>query len=143
MNGDGMNAMALRDLGEAAGEAGASFKQRWDAKRKQRTFDATVRAAYVAALEQAKTTGVMPDDMQEHVPVDRVTEQIGVKAVALRELGKTAPEHPLVKSARVRAVVAKQTLINYNRADRPEDRDLNQFAPTEQQAEVIFDKIKD
>jgi len=97
------------------------------------------REGYAKALEEAKRSGNMPAEFQQLVPIDRVGKQVGIKVVALRELGKVNPGHPLVASATVRDNIGTQTLINYNRADRPDGVDLNDFAPSDELARRIYD----
>ncbi|MGX9718401.1 hypothetical protein ACWYXJ_29660 [Janthinobacterium lividum] len=97
------------------------------------------REGYARALSEAKRTGIMPDEFQRTVPVDQMGRQVGVKVVALRELGKISPGHPLVVSSTVRQNIATQTLINYNRADRPDDADLTNFAPSDVAAQKIYE----
>lgn len=97
------------------------------------------REGYARALEEAKRTGNMPVEYQQLVPIDRVGRQVGIKVVALRELGKLSPAHPLVASATVRENIGTQTLINYNRSNRPQNVDLNDFAPDDALAQRIYD----
>lgn len=108
------------------------------AKRDQAKSEQQFRAEYARALEEAKRTGNLPAEFQQMVPIDRVGKQVGVKVVALRELGKANPTHPLVTSAQVRENIATQTLINYNKADRPDDADLNDYAPSDSAAQKIY-----
>jgi len=113
---------------------GAAMRERKAIAQDERKF----REGYATALANAKQTGVMPAEYQRTVPVDDIGRQIGVKVVALRELGKLNAGHPLVASAQVRANIATQTLINYNRAERPNGVDLNEYAPSDSAAQKIF-----
>lgn len=113
---------------------GAAMRERKAIAQDERKF----REGYATALANAKQTGVMPVEYQRTVPVDDIGRQIGVKVVALRELGKLNAGHPLVASAQVRANIATQTLINYNRAERPNGVDLNEYAPSDSAAQKIF-----
>jgi len=134
--------LATANLYAAGAEAGSALKERWNAKRKGKEMDERVRKAYKMALEQAKTTGNLAEEFQSQVPIDMLGKEIGVKAVALRELGKNVPKHPLVVSETCRQVVGQVTLVNYNRADRPVDDDgvihYSDYAPDEEAAESIF-----
>lgn len=138
MSGDfwgAQRAMAYNDLMDVGGRMGADFL----ARREQKKLDESLRVEYVQALAKAKDTGVMPAHLQAPVPADYMGEQAGIKVVALRELGKRAPTHPLVNSQGCRDAVASVTLIQYNRADRPSDRSYDEFAPSEEVAKRIFD----
>lgn len=97
------------------------------------------REGYAKALEEAKRTGNMPEQYQRVVAEDHMGKQVGIKVVALRELGKLNPRHPLVASSAVRTNIGTQTLINYNRANRPKDGDYNDFAPDDALAQRIYD----
>jgi hypothetical protein len=97
------------------------------------------REGYAKALEEAKRTGNMLEQYQRVVAEDHMGKQVGIKVVALRELGKLNPGHPLVASATVRQNIGTQTLINYNRANRPKDGDYNDFAPDDALAQRIYD----
>jgi len=97
------------------------------------------REGYAKALEEAKRTGNMPEQYQRVVAEDQMGKQVGIKVVALRELGKLNPRHPLVASSTVRTNIGTQTLINYNRANRPKDGDYNDFAPDDALAQRIYD----
>lgn len=134
--------IATANLYAAGAEAGSVLKERWNAKRKGKEMDQRVRQAYIMALEQAKTSGNLAEEFQSQVPIDMLGKEIGVKAVALRELGKNVPKHPLVVSETCRQVVGQVTLVNYNRADRPVDDDglinYSAFVPDEESAEQIF-----
>lgn len=114
---------------------GANMRENREIAQAEKQF----REGYKRALEAAKRTGVMPAEFQQLVPIDRVGKQIGIKVVALRELGKLNPTHPLVASATVRENIGTHTLINYNRADRPEGVDLNAYAPGDELAQRIYD----
>lgn len=140
MFGSDLTAAQLQ-LATTAGEAGRAIIDNWKTKRALAEFDQRTRQAYLAALEQAKQTGDMPEQFQVKVPVDELTAQIGLKAVAIRELGKARPAHPMVTSQRCREAVAKATLIKYNRANRPSGPEvaLIDYAPTDEQAQQIFD----
>jgi hypothetical protein len=97
------------------------------------------REGYAKALDEAKRTGNMPEQYQQTVAIDNMGRQIGVKVVALRELGKLNPQHPLVASTVVRQNIATQTVKNYSQAGRPLDPDYNQFAPDDGQAQRIYE----
>jgi len=109
------------------------------AKREHAKSEKEFRAEYSKALEEAKRTGTMPVEFQQLVPIDRVGRQVGIKVVALRELGKVNPAHPLVASPQVRENIGTQTLINYNKADRPDGADLNDYAPSDSAAQKIYE----
>ena len=113
---------------------GAALRERKAIAQDERKF----REGYATALANAKQTGVMPVEYQRTVPVDEMGRQIGVKVVALRELGKLDASHPLVASAQVRANIGTQTLINYNKADRPDGVDLNNYAPSDVATQKIY-----
>lgn len=115
---------------------GMELNARWKANDERRALF----AQYAAALEAAKVTGEFPVEFQNTVPEDDLTSQIGVKVVALRELAKKSPTHPLIASANCRADIARTALINFNRANRPDSSDLNQYAPSDEQAEQVFYK---
>lgn len=119
-------------------QLGQAWRQKWANDRAQKEFDVKVRAAYAKALEEGKTSGEMPFEFQTKVGIDELTRHIGIKAVALRELGKRAPTHPMVVSQTCRAVVGKVTKINFNRAGRPDEADLNDFAPDDVNSNKIF-----
>lgn len=124
--------MGLVDNGVALG---AAMRERKAIAKDERKF----RENYATALANAKRTGVMPEEFQRTVPVDEIGRQVGIKVVALRELGKLNAGHPLVASAQVRANIGTQTLINYNRADRPDGVDLNAYAPSDVAAQKIYE----
>lgn len=113
---------------------GAALRERKAIAQDERKF----REGYATALANAKQTGVMPAEYQRTVPVDEMGRQVGIKVVALRELGKLNASHPLVASAQVRANIATQTLVNYNNADRPDGVDLNNYAPSDVAAQKIY-----
>lgn len=52
--------------------------------------------------------------------------------VALRELEKLDPGHPMVHSQQMRDHVSLHTTRNYTRAGRPEGADFADFAPDEE-----------
>lgn len=136
---DTQRQIAMHDLATAAGDSGRAVAEGWRAKRKQREFDRGVREAYVKALDEAKLTGIMPDAFQNQVPEDSLRYHIGIKAVTLRELGKNSPLHPLVKSFKARDQVGMLTLINFNRANRPDDDpDYDKYAPSDSVCQNIF-----
>jgi hypothetical protein len=116
-------------------EIGGVLRARKEAKRDEKQF----REGYAKALEEAKRTGVMPAMYQQVVPIDDMGGQVGIKVVALRELGKLNPQHPLIVSPTVRTNIATQTKINYNRANRPEQPNYNDYAPSDTVALKIFD----
>jgi hypothetical protein len=115
-------------------QIGSSMRETRELEKAQKEY----RQGYAVALEEAKRTGVMPEKYQQTVASDRMGKQIGIKVVALRELGKLNPRHPLVASETVRANIGTQTLINYNRANRPKDGDYNDFAPDDALAQKIY-----
>jgi hypothetical protein len=131
--------IASNNLAIDAGDAGARYLDNKAQQKRQADFDIKTRAAYKLALDAAKQTGRMPAEHQVHVPIDYVAEQSGIKVVALRELGKNEPEHPLVVSEKCREFIADATLINYNMAERPRDVNLEEFAPDEELAQRIFE----
>lgn len=116
-------------------EIGGVMRARNEAKREEKQF----REGYAKALEEAKRTGVMPAQYQQVVPIDDMGGQVGIKVVALRELGKLNPKHPLIVSPTVRANIATQTKINYNRANRPQAPNYNDYAPTDTVAQKIYE----
>lgn len=115
-------------------QIGAQLRERREDAKAEKMY----REGYAKALEEAKRTGNMPVEYQQLVPIDRVGRQVGIKVVALRELGKLNPAHPLVASSTVRENIGTQTLINYNKCDRPQGADLNDFAPTDDLAQRIY-----
>ncbi len=127
-------AIATNGMIETAGAIAAAVKQRQADTKAERDF----RAGYAVALKAAKKTGVFPEKYQATVTEDQLGRQVGIKVVALRELGKQAPNHPLVVSQVVRSNIATQTLINYNNANRPADTDFNHFAPSDTAAQKIY-----
>lgn len=108
-------------------------------KRENSKAEKEFREGYARALAVAKRTGDMPVEYQQLVPIDRVGRQVGIKVVALRELSKVDPTHPLVASAAVRENIGTQTLINYNKSERPSGADLNDYAPSDSAAQKIYD----
>lgn len=125
----------INGMMENAGAMGAAWKQ----KREQKKIDANLRVEYARALAVAKNTGELPEQFQGTVSEDTMGRQAGIKVVALRELGKRAPSHPLVVSPECRKTVASVTLIQYNQADRPEEKTYDEFAPDDATAQRIFD----
>jgi hypothetical protein len=123
--------MGLVDNGVAIG---AALRERKAIAQDERKF----REGYAVALANAKRTGVMPAEYQRSVPVDEMGRQVGIKVVALRELGKLNASHPLVASAQVRDNIATQTLLNYNKVDRPDGVNLNDYAPSDSAAQQIY-----
>jgi hypothetical protein len=116
-----------------------TIREKRVAERAQQLAEQEFRAGYAKALVVAKQTGVMPEQFQQRVPIDWVTSQTGLKVVALRELQKVQPKHPLLNQV-VRDSIAKQTLVNFNRADRPEGANFNDFAPSDTQTQQIFNQ---
>lgn len=131
------NSNAMADLFDAAGAAGRASIDRDRARR----ADRELQREYAIALENAKQTGELADRFQRQVGVDMLVTQVGIKVVALRELGKKAPEHPLIASQECRDLVGKGARIAYNRADRP-NTDVNAFAPDEDLSQKIFQRCK-
>lgn len=127
-------AVATKDLIDTVGNLAASMRQ----QRANEAAEKKFRAGYAVALEQAKKTGVLPEIYQAKVGFDMVGEQVGIKVVALRELSKTAPNHPLVKSQKVRENIGLQTLMNFNKANRPSNADINDYAPSDVAAQKIY-----
>lgn len=127
------NALFQESVSDAV-QRGRELNERWKANDERRALF----AQYAAALEAAKVTGEFPVEFQNTVPEDLLTRQVGVKVVALRELLKANPQHPLVKSAECRTRIAKRTLVNFNRANRPDSVDVTMFAPNEEETEQIF-----
>ncbi|MEX5747598.1 hypothetical protein ACWV27_26095 (plasmid) [Massilia varians] len=132
---DSQRAVDTAGLVDNMAEIGGVLRARREAKREEKQF----REGYAKALEEAKRTGVMPVQYQKLAPIDHMGGHIGVKAVALRELGKLNPRHPLVVSPTVRGNIATQTKINYNRANRPDDPDFHEFAPSDPVAQKIYE----
>jgi hypothetical protein len=134
---------ASLQLAETAGAVGRDIASQWKAKSQGRQLNERVRQAYKEALEVAKETGDMQEEFQATVPIDQLGKQIGIKAVALRELKKTSPGHPLVVSETAREVIGQVTLVNYNRADRPVDEDgvanYSEHVPDEETTERIYE----
>lgn len=126
--------MAMNNLVSSAASAAASMRNVQELKKEAQAR----RVGYAHALAQAKVTGVMPEEFQGEVPKDMLGRQVGIKVVALRELKKAIPNHPLVVSQNVRSNIATQTMINYNRADRPGGVDFADYAPGETAAQQIF-----
>lgn len=116
-------------------QIGSSMRETRELEKAQKEY----RQGYAAALEEAKRTGVMPEKYQQTVAIDSMGRHIGVKVVALRELGKMNPGHPLVASATVRQNIATQTVKNYSKAGRPQDPNYNEFAPDDAQAQRIYE----
>lgn len=110
------------------------------AMRDVRALEAKIKAqrtGYARALEAAKKTGEMPLEFQRTMGEDSVGRQVGIKVVALRELEKFDATHPLLQP-HVRKNIATQTMINFNRADRPGNIDFADFAPSDKAAQIIF-----
>jgi hypothetical protein len=108
-------------------------------RREQKLAERAYQEGYARALEDAKRTGNMPEQYQQTVAIDSLGRHIGVKIVALRELAKLAPKHPLVVSQVVRQNIATQTVKNYSQAGRPPDPDYNAYAPDDLLAQRIYD----
>lgn len=128
------NALFQESVSDAV-QRGRELNERWKANDERRALF----AQYAAALEAAKVTGEFPVEFQNTVPEDSFTEQVGIKVVALRELSKAKPHHPLVRSSICREDIARLTLIKLNRANRPDGVDVTQFAPNELEANEIFE----
>ena len=116
-------------------QIGSSMRETRELEKAQKEY----RQGYAVALEEAKRTGVMPEKYQQTVAIDSMGRHIGVKVVALRELGKMNPRHPLVASSTVRENIATQTVKNYSKAGRPLDPNYNEFAPDDAQAQRIYE----
>ena len=129
------HARAVSDLMSTGAQMGAD----WRARREEREEVERLKAEYQAALEKGKTTGVMPEEFQRDVPADYMGKQTGIEVVALRELGKRAPNHPLVLSQECRDAVGAVTLIQYNRAGRLIEQPYADFAPDDEVADRIFE----
>lgn len=127
--------IATAGLIDDAVKLGAAFSETRALEKAQKEY----RQGYAVALEEAKRTGVMPEKYQQTVAIDNMGRHIGVKVVALRELGKMNPRHPLVASATVRQNIATQTVKNYSQAGRPLDPNYNEFAPDDAQAQRIYE----
>lgn len=116
-------------------QIGTHLRDSREAAKAEREY----RDGYAKALDEAKRTGNMPEQYQQSVAIDHMGRQIGVKVVALRELGKLNPQHPLVASPAVRQNIATQTVKNYSQAGRQPNPDYNQFAPDDGQAQGIYE----
>jgi hypothetical protein len=116
-------------------QIGGHMRENREIKKAEKQY----REGYAKALEEAKRTGNMPEEYQQTVAIDSMGRHIGVKVVALRELGKFNPKHPLVASAAVRQNIGTQTVKNYNQAGRPDDPNYNDFAPEDAQAQRIYE----
>lgn len=97
-----------------------------------------MKKRYDIALEIAKRTGEMEVDCQRTVPEDRMGEEMGVKTVALRELGKHNPNHPLIRSKTVQKFIGLHTIRNYSRADRPAAQNYGDFAPSDESCQNVY-----
>lgn len=129
--------IATNDLIDHASAIGRA----WRDKQEQAALNAKARAAYLLALEKGKTTGFMPCEFQKTATIDVLGRQMGLNVVALRELAKYAPNHPLVISAKCREIVGSVTLLNYNLANRPDIENaanLTMFAPDDGKSQAIF-----
>lgn len=132
---EGQRAKAVDDLFQT----GADFANDWAARREQKRAEAQFRADQAQALQAAKRTGKIDPRFQRTILEDDAAAQIGLKAILLRELAKAVPDHPLVKSQACRESVANVTLLKFNIADRPANIYFDDFAPSESEAERIFD----
>lgn len=116
-------------------EIGANLRERRQLEQEQKAF----QAGYAKALEDAKRNGKMPDQYQRVVPIDKLGKHVGIKVVALRELAKYAPNHPLVTSSAVRENVGTQTVKHYCQANRPANPNYNDYAPDDEMTQRIYD----
>lgn len=132
------NAAARADLWSNAAQAGRNLVER----KHQEKYDKELRIEYAAALEKAKDTGVMPEKFQGTVSADLAGGHIGVKVVALRELRKKDPGHPLVASRACQETIKTATLISYNRKNRAEGVTYAECAPDDASAEQLFKCFK-
>lgn len=134
--------IAAMQLAVTAVQAGRTIVNRWNSRVRAQQMELRVREAYKAALAAAKDTGNMPEEFQGAVPIDELGKQIAIKSVALNELAKYAPDHPLLVSEMAQSVIAQVTLINYNRAERPVDGDgvihYSAHIPDEEDIEAIY-----
>ncbi|WP_288393085.1 hypothetical protein [uncultured Herbaspirillum sp.] len=134
--------IAAMQLAVTAGQAGRTIVDRWNARVRAHQMELRVREAYNAALTAAKDTGDMPEEFQSSVPIDELGKLIAIKSVALNELAKYVPDHPLVVSETAQDVIAQVTLINYNRAERPVDADgvihYSAHIPDEETIDAIY-----
>lgn len=132
---ESQNAIGTAGLVDNMVGIGNAMRERKAIDQAEREF----REGYSRALTEAKRTGLMPAQFQRTVPADEMGRQVGVKVVALRELSKLNAGHPLVASAKVRENIGTQTLINYNKSDRPQDVPYGDFAPSDIAAQKIYD----
>jgi hypothetical protein len=128
---------AMNGLIEDSVRLAGTIRERRVVSQAQLRAEHEFRVGYARALTAAKQSGVMPEEYQRRVGEDQLGRQVGIKVVALRELGKLDSNHPLVRSAELRSKIGTQTLINYNLADRPKEGDFNDFAPTEAQLQQM------
>lgn len=140
---------AAADLFTAAGNlAGANL-----ARNRERKADAEFRARqdalgveldrkYEEAVRRAAVTGdELPVSMQKKVPIDNQIGHLAIKVVAIRELRKYQPKHPLVCMGSVRERIAREALKRYNAAGRPdfsEQYEMADLAPSDAVAVSIF-----
>lgn len=117
--------------------ADAAFDER------QRKLTIELDAKYEAAVRRAAITGdELPSSMQATVPVDQVIGQVAVKVVALRELRRYVPTHPLVCLQGVRQRIAREARKIYNVKGRPLLDDVatsaDDMAPSDQVSKLVF-----
>jgi len=115
-------------------QIGAHMREKRELDRAEKAY----QEGYARALEDAKRTGQMPAEYQRHVMVDEFARHVGIKVVALRELAKLDPKHPLLNQT-VRNNIATQTVINFCKHERPADAGLGDYAPSDSAAQKIYD----
>lgn len=128
--------IASGELATAAGKAGRAYIDRKNQERADKEYE--IRKA--AALKKAKDDGVLPEEFQKTVPEDKLGQHVGVKVIALRELAKLDPNHPLVTYKICQDVVANLTLREFNRKDR--NVTYKDSAPAEETTKKLFDKYR-
>ncbi len=69
--------------------------------------------------------------------IDVLARHVAIKVVAVRELAKFAPAHPLVLQA-VREAIGNKAIMKFNGTGRSMDHELNRYAPTEEKSQAIF-----
>lgn len=115
-----------------------------DAKKLSQRLSVELDQKYEAAVRRAAETGeALPVEMQDVIPVDEVIPHVIIKTVALRELRRYVPKHPLLAQS-VRDHIAREALKRYNRAGRPvlgENAPMDALAPSEKSAEQLFSTV--
>lgn len=130
--------IASGELATAAGRAGRDYIDR----KNQEQFDKQLQKEYRAALEKAKKDGLLPEKFQHNVPEDVLGAHVAVKVIALRELAKFAPDHPLVVSQKCQDVVSNLTLRQFNRLGRGSHTTYAASAPDASTADDVFDYFR-